>query len=38
MWLSSGRLCDVCVYVREKEREEVTVMNNKINGGWLTTV
>ena len=38
MWLSNGRLCDMCVCVWEKEREEVTLMNNKTDGGWLMRV
>ena len=39
--LSSGRSCDMCVYVcekkrereRERKRETVTLMNNNTNGG-----
>ena len=28
----------VCVCEWEEEKEEVTLMNNNINGGWLTRV
>ena len=40
MWVVKQRKIKwyVCVCVGEEEREKVTLMNNNINGGWLTRV